>query len=635
MNFLVFFLFGLYAFSTLIAGIRIYSWANPKDQSPINRATLIGEYFLLGSILIVGQMLTLALLGLYRGPWLWAIVVSNIGFLFSTSVRSKLSLAFERPRSLDFPTLVFGTLLIIFIFRNLFFLVDVDSHSSYLFAQKLWLEQGTFLVGNAATDIRIFAPMFNAVPYALGLSIFPQETLFPQLVVAGWTVVAALLLYGYTSFQLNTWYGLAAVMFMLFDGHIFFSGANACCIINSALIALIFAAAFNFWEARKTGENARLLLALIYLSQFLANKYQTLYVLVGMGLLGIMIQPKPLLTLRRILSNPKSILMLCASTMILSFWFLRSWLVTGCPTFPIFAAEFNALNWTQEMQNVFMVIFGKLSFGELIKYASYFFIWPGVAAAKYIFLSLLILPAVILWSASHSKSTAEEMSHLGYWLILSLLVVLGIAFAQFIDPRVYRYGIAVLAFAFIIVVDFIFTRAFTLNNKTIPILFLIVLALPAGRIILADGGSSKWPTVADNLAVLTNRLHFTQVRDRYFPDNRIAEASLLIEPKKFNQVAYDTGVAGVNKLSAFLLPTMPQIGLWHTTVVRWESYKDEALIVDDLKQAGIHSILRVQNEKLTFLSPEDYAREAINYQRRPEKIFYNYGFPEELSRVKY
>ena len=98
MNFLVFFLFGLYAFSTLIAGIRIYSWANPKDQSPINRATLIGEYFLLGSILIVGQMLTLALLGLSRGRWLWAVVVSNIGFLFSTSVRSKLSLAFERPR---------------------------------------------------------------------------------------------------------------------------------------------------------------------------------------------------------------------------------------------------------------------------------------------------------------------------------------------------------------------------------------------------------------------------------------------------------------------------------------------------------------------------------------------------------
>lgn len=44
--------------------------------------------------------------------------------------------------------------------------------------------------------------------------------------------------------------------------------------------------------------------------------------------------------------------------------------------------------------------------------------------------------------------------------------------------------------------------------------------------------------------------------------------------------------------------------------------------------------MRVKDDQLVFLPIEDYAQEAVQYERYPRKIFYNYGFPQELAEVK-
>ena len=98
--------------------------------------------------------------------------------------------------------------------------------------------------------------------------------------------------------------------------------------------------------------------------------------------------------------------------------------------------------------------------------------------------------------------------------------------------------------------------------------------------------------------------------------------------------AWDTGVAGVTPLSAFLLPIRPQVGLWHTTVVQWDSYNNPESVVTDLENYGIKWIMRVKDGRLIFLSLEEYAKEAVLYDRHPKKFFYDYGFPRELSEMK-
>jgi hypothetical protein len=99
--------------------------------------------------------------------------------------------------------------------------------------------------------------------------------------------------------------------------------------------------------------------------------------------------------------------------------------------------------------------------------------------------------------------------------------------------------------------------------------------------------------------------------------------------------AWDSGVGGVTQLSAYLLPSRPQVGLWHTTAVRWGSYKDVKTITSDLQNLGIEWIMKVEQGKLIFESDEIYAKRAVEFDRFPKQLFYNYGFPQELVNVKY
>ncbi len=620
----------------LAAGVGIYSLVHPFSKESFNRFVYLGESLLLGSIIIVGEMMILSLLGLYTAWCLWGVVLLNFSFLFIKVIRQQFSCIF-RSVNWDLSLAIFILLVGIFAFRNCYFLVDVDSHSTYLFAQKLWLENHSSLIGSPAVDVRIFVPHFNAVPYALGLSIFPRETLFAQLVVAFWTVVVLILVFGYVSHCLSRWHGLAAAMMVLFNDHMFYSGANQFVIVNSALIAFLFASVYNFWESRNTEKSFRFLLAVIFLLQILANKYQGLYAAIFIFLFGgILIQKNPVSSIKWILCQPKNAIFFVGGVIFLSLWYLKNFIITGVATFPILAGFFGAFGWTPEMASTFNNVYvGPLSPLKFLKYMSFMFVWPGVHPTKIVLIVICFLPLILALVMRRKKTLDEKSSQLFYWLAMSALIVFGFCLVNFVDPRVYRYGIAVLSIGAVFAIDYILREVFSIKNKVFIALIVLICSLPGYKIIYNPGVICKPPSMEDNLGVLLNKIHFSDIEKRYYPYNEGAKKAVKNNREKFLKAAWDTGVAGSeSSLSAFLYPSAPQVGLWHTTVVKWDSYKSPKLIAADLGNSGIEWIMRVDREKndLIFLSVDQYAQEAATYNLAPEEIYYNYGFPKELSR---
>ncbi|MCX5681467.1 MAG: hypothetical protein NT079_04215, partial [Candidatus Omnitrophica bacterium] len=416
----------------------------------MNRFIYLGECFLLGAILVIGELLFLSLVRLYHGPFLWAVVMAQFIFLFVPSVRAQCARIFSHSIFWDFPFVVFLLLLAIFIFRNLFFLVDVDSHNVYLYAQKLWLDQGTSLWGNRGVNVAIFTPHFNAVPYALGISLFKTEVLFPQLIVVSWTVLVSILVFGYTSWRFNRWYGLAAVMMFLFNDHIFYSGTNNCVIINGALIAFFFAAVYNFWQSRVQKDDFRFALALIFLFQVMANKYQAAVAFFFLFVLGLLIQPSLGRQLRSLFSIRRYVWAMALSAGFVGLWYFKNFIVFGCPTFPVLAGKFNVLGWTVQRDFAFMQATGHPSPMTLLKYSSYLFVWPGVDSLKWFFLVLFFLPVIMFVFFLRRKEVSTAVfSEWLYWFNAAFFFTIGIILVTFADPRAYRYSIALTVFVFI------------------------------------------------------------------------------------------------------------------------------------------------------------------------------------------
>ncbi len=626
-------LFLLYVLSMWVAGSTLWQLIRPEHKA-LNRAWYLGEGLLLGGIVIVTEMLLLSLAGLYKAPFLWGIVICNFGCLFLPQGRKSWA-QLKKPLPLNPAAIIFLILVAIFMFRNCYFLVDVDSHSTYLYAQKLWLEHGSSIFASPAMDMKVFVPQFNAVPYALGLSIFPAETLFPQLVVAFWTVILLLLVYGYVSFRLSPVYGLAAAMLTLFNDHMYFSGANSCCIINSALIAVLFASAVNFWEAGRTQDGSRIVLALIFWAQIMANKYQLFYVFVFLGVFGFLIQPRPWKTIKEVIGKPYFILAVLFSVGSLGLWFIKNWLATGAATFPVFAGELGALRWTKEMAHVFnQHLVGPLPFSLVIKYFSYMFFWPGVNAAK-VLIGLIIFFPLIVFGAVHRKQYDREIfQEMSYWLTLSVVVMIAIPLVNFVDPRNYRYGIALIAVAVVIGLHFLLRYVFK-APRFLEITIILLIAVQGWGIMLHQGGDFKRPFIHDNWLVLTDHLHMKEMMYYYYPANAVVEQELPAYKELFASGAWDIGVAGVTPLSAFLLPTRPQVGLWYTTAVRWDSYSSPMLVAMDLSESGINWVMGVRNGHMYFENPLQYGQRAAAFDRHPSHLFYNYNFPEELSVVRY
>ena len=290
MNHIQFGLFTLFWVSVLISGSYFYSHLTKRDPLKGNRCIALGESLLLGSIILYGILMLLGMMGLYSKLFIWGAVLINFLFIFSKRTRSELKLFFSRSFPLSLPFFVFIIMLLLFIYRNCYFLIDVDSHSTYLLTQKMWLHYGKSTIGSPGIDARFYIPQFDTIFYGLGLSFYPKETLFPQLINTYWRVIALILAFGYTSYRFNKYYGLAASMFLFFNYHFLFSGANKWVVINPAIISFIFVSSYCFLESRRNNSNSRFFLALIFLSFIPSNKYQGIFVMFFIFAFGLFIQ---------------------------------------------------------------------------------------------------------------------------------------------------------------------------------------------------------------------------------------------------------------------------------------------------------------------------------------------------------
>jgi hypothetical protein len=162
-----------------------------------------------------------------------------------------------------------------------------------------------------------------------------------------------------------------------------------------------------------------------------------------------------------------------------------------------------------------------------------------------------------------------------------------------------------------------------------------VIALQRWPVMIYQGGDFKMPFMQDNVAVLKNKLHMAQIMPYYYPGNYVVFREYGQHSNEVRVSAWDTEVGGVTKLSAFLLPVRPQVGLWYTTAVNWESYPYPQKIVEDLIKQRILYIMTVKDSHLNFEKITDYAVRASQFDRHPKETFYNYNFPPELSEVKY
>ncbi|MDD5156205.1 MAG: hypothetical protein PHF11_06985, partial [Candidatus Omnitrophica bacterium] len=466
MNYIQIGLFLVYAASTFICGLGIYALIAGNKKDHINGSVLIGEIFLFGSIFIVGELLLLSFAGLFNGVFLWPAVCFNFLFLFSGRARRLFSGIKMR---FDLPILLFGLLLAVFIFRNIYFNVDIDSLFHYLTTQRNWLSSGTSFFGGPASNSLTFVPQFDILPSALGLSIFPQETLFPQLVNLFWRLICLVLVFGYTSYRFNGFYGLSAAALVALNDHFFFSGENRWVLINGAVIAFLFAAAYNFWEGRHSA--FRLMLAFIFIFQVIGNKLQAAYIFLFFIGIGLVVQQDLREKLKQIPSDKKWLLVSAVSIFFVSLWYIKNLIMTGNPVFPVLAGAFKTFGFTHEQGEAIQKWTSGVSPALLIKYMAYFFIWPGINAAKIVIITVCFLPLFLFFQKNKEQGRMEELY---FWLCLSILAVAGTALACHWEPRYYRFPIGVMAFTAIASIQFMASSLGVKNRYVIGALMLFV-----------------------------------------------------------------------------------------------------------------------------------------------------------------
>jgi hypothetical protein len=640
MNYLQFGLFGVFVFSVLISGIRIYGFINKDNRSFLSRYIYLGEALLLGSIYLIGLLLLLSMLGLYKAPFLWLAVIANYLFILNRETRKNLSALLLRRVNINPAVMAFCVILAVFVFRNMYFLVDVDSNSTYLFTQRLWLLKSTSLAGSAKDTFIIFLPQFDAIPYSLGLSILGQETFFPCLINLFWRMIVVLLLFGYAGYRFNKYYGLAAVMFTLFNDHFFYSGVNHWVLINGAVIALLFASTYNFWEASRKSDAFRFALALIFLSQLIANKYQMVYVAVFILALGALIQPDLKNKIKKLFFNRRLLCVLIAAFAALSLWFMKNLIVTGDPLFPGLAGRLKAFDWTIEQQDVFMKVFGGITPLTFLKYMNYLFIWPGIAAAKFVILTISFLPIILLTRIKRFNSIEKDrLKELSFWLGVSLLVIMGICLTSHQDSRYYRYAIAILSFTAVVSLSYLLEDCLGIKKRFFIGAMMLLIAFKGGanegyKVIFQSKGPFMLPTFAENREVILDKMHTKDAVGRHYP--QVADVKLVLDKNrsKLEESAWDMSSFNIN-IPQFLLPVLPVASMWYSTLIKWDSYSSSELILKDLKENHIEWIIALRGKEWIFIPAKDYALEAVSYNRYPEHKFYGYHCVPELNAVNY
>ena len=451
------------------------------------------------------------------------------------------------------------------------------------------------------------------------------------MVNLSWRLIVLVLVFGYTSYRLNRYCGLAAAILVLFNDHFFYSGVNNSVIINSAVVAFVFAAAYNFWESRVRNCPVRFAFAIVFSIYLMANKYQMAYAFIFLLIFGFFIQANVFQKTKDIFKNKRLLWVVLMATFFASLWYVKNFLITGDPVFPIFAGRLNAFNWTVAQEMAYTKEVVGLPPSLILKYLNYLFIWPGINAAKYVIVVISLLPVFLISAGKKDQIEKDSVMELSFWLGLSLVLIIGTCLASCAEPRYYRYSIGVFGFSAVFALYYVFRYSFQIKKEFLISGIILLLSFPGYKIVFQQRGPLERPAIQDNINVLLNKLHFDDILDRYYPETRVAIESFSQNKEKTTESAWDFGMIGAKRLSFFLLPIRPHVGKWSTSVICWDSYKSEDLIIRDLKTYGIKWIMRVKEDDLIFLPVEDYAHELLTDERYNEKITSDYGLPNELT----
>ena len=627
MNYLHFLTFGIFCFAVVVSGAWIKEYVK-KDSEDFIRFEYVAEAGLLGSALIIGEMMLLGFFHCYKAPFLWGVVIANCFFAFNSRVKKICRSYLLRKVDVSWPLVIFIGLLGIFVFRNAYFLIDVDDVSTYLFTQKLWVDSGTNLVGDETHYFQIFLPQFDAVPYALGISLFGTDSLFAGCVSAFWRIILFFLVYGYACYRFNRWVGLAAFMMVLFNDHIYYSGVNSWVVVNAVVPSLVFAAAYNFWESRVKDQRGYFVLACIFTVLLIANKYQAVYLALLLGVYGICVQKRPLHAIREIIKERRWAVAVLGALIVSLLWYLKNYIMTGTPVFFRLAGHAGTFGWTVEQERVFTEIFGGLSLATSLKYLSFSFIWPGIMASKYIGAVISLLPLILIFAGLRNKLEKDKLLEWFFWLGLAVLGMLATCVAVHYDPRYYRYLIGVFAFTSILSAHHVLNDFLGLKTKHFFHFLVIAMGLP-GYSVMFDSGMRR-PTIQENIGVLANKLHIDSAIKKHWPDYDEIVDLLNKNPEKFNSMAWH--MPEDIELPAFFLPVKPVLGLWRNSLIRWDSYENEELVLADLHRHGIQWIvMKNTGGGYSFQSSQDAVKKIMDVKRYRTKGFYDYGFPSEFT----
>lgn len=632
-NYSQFVLFFIFCASIFVAGVAAYYFLDRdgRERAVFNRALILGETLLLGSIVIVGALFSLSFVGLYRAPFLWLVIAAGFLPLFFAGVRQDIvricRCSFFRSPS----ALVFIALFLVMFFRNCYFMVDVDATTNYLYTAKVWLERGTSLIREPGLNYHVYFPQFDVVPYALGLSLFMDEPLFPELVVVFWRLIPLLLMYGYASHRLGKWYGLAGVMFILFNEHFFYSGANRYVILNPMIIAFYFAAAYNLWESRHGRGAFRLMLGLIFAAHVITNKYQALYGCALLMFAAVFVQEELGRKIKAIFSNKRWVTFSALSLFFVALWFIKNIITTGDPVFPILAGRFHVPGWTLQADESFLHGLGGLNVMKILKYLNYLFISQGIVPSKLVALMLTFLPLVILIALKkRNPPDRDEMLELCFWLVLSVLMLIGVTKGSHWDSRYYRFPIGIFTWAAMFGIYFVFRYNLGITRKWVAGGCLFVFALTGVRIVKAEDGPFFYPNIKENIGVIMNRIHMADIMPKQYPNVKNLQQAIADNPDKMESVAYY--VRAMSNFPLYFVPTRPIVGVYRTNVIGWDSYDSEELVVKDLVDNGIKWVVAFDGTNAEFLSPQEFAEIAVQENRFPKEYYHADFFPDELRK---
>ncbi|MFC1510384.1 hypothetical protein ACFL49_01870 [Candidatus Omnitrophota bacterium] len=629
MNWIQFLLFDIFLGSLFLSGVMIYGWMDFKRPRSVNRFMYAGEVLLLGAGWIVGLLMILSLVKLYTAAYLWGAVLSSYLFLFNRRCRTDVIAFIQATLKIRLAHVAFFLILGVFIFRNCYFLIDVDSLSTYLFTQRLWVDAGTSLVGGPLHDSRIFVTQFDAVPYSLGLSVFPTETLFPQMVNLLWRVILVLLVFGYTAYRINLWSAVSAVLLVVLNDHFFYSGANKYVILNSAVGAFLFAAAANFWESRESKDQKLFVLGIVFLTQLIINKYYAAYIGVFIFVYAFLMQTEPKKIMGEVFCNKKNRIVLGGAIIFMCIWFLKNLIITGNPVFPVFAGKLKTFGWTPEQGEFFMKFVGGLKAPKTLKYFSFLLIWPGIVAAKYVLIAILSFPLLTCRSKPLTEEQRKANLFFGYWVATSTLMLFSLCLASWQDPRSYRFLIGVFAFTSVLFLRMVLENAFHIKNEFIKGVIILCLAIPGYSIIYSGQVMRDIPTIQENIGVLLNKIQMKDIIAKHYPDLEKQKHALEKNKEKIQASAWATIV----NTSAFFLPDLPRI-IWVSSTIRWGDYDSKELVLKRLQSLGIKWVIIASKEDgLQFVPVSEYVSTMSLYNRKPNKTLYDYGFPAELTRI--